>query len=506
MLRLIDSWLDRVTMYRLLVYVLLGDIAIATILAYFGRLPYTPLAVLVSTGFLCLMCWAANTILARIFAVPTNVESAAITGLILSLILDPARTPDDLQLLGWAAILAMASKYLLSIHNKHLFNPAAIAVVITAFALGEPASWWVGTAVMMPSVLLGGWLVVRKTRQEAMLIGFLVATSVALITICFLQSIAFIRELQLLLLESPLIFFATIMLTEPLTAPTIRDLRVLYAVLIGVLFIPQVHIGAIYSTPELALVVGNGFAFLVNAQPRVLLSIKSKRRLAPNIIDFELVPTQPLAFAPGQYLECTLDHPHPDARGNRRYFTIASSPTEESVHLGVRFYQRSSSFKRVLAGAGRQTPLLGTQIAGDFTLPLDPKQKLVFIAGGIGITPFRSMLKYLVDTQQERDIFLIYANRKADEFVYLDVLKAAADQLGVKLMLTLTDTTAIPRNWSGYSGRITADLLRDVVPEYHERIWYISGPPEMVHGFQDTLKKLGIPGSHIKVDFFPGLV
>ena len=121
------------------------------------------------------MCWAANTILARVLNVPTNVESAFITGLILALILDPARTPDDLQFLGWAAILAMSSKYVLALNKKHLFNPAAVAVVITSLVLHESASWWVGTASMLPAVLLGGVLVVRKLRQEELVGWFLAA-------------------------------------------------------------------------------------------------------------------------------------------------------------------------------------------------------------------------------------------------------------------------------------------------------------------------------------------
>ena len=84
---------------------------------------------------------------------------------------------------------------------------------------------------------------------------------------------------------------------------------------------------------------------------------------------------------------------------------------------------------------GRKTLLAG-QIAGDFTLPRDPRQKLVFIAGGIGITPFRSMLKYLLDVQQRRDIALFYINKAANEIVYTDVLNAAQATLAVKAFYT----------------------------------------------------------------------
>src|SRR5205085_11940794 len=122
-----------------------------------------------------------NWILGSIFEVPTNIESAYITALILALIIDPVKSPGDLLFPGWAAILAMSSKYILALNNKHAFNPAAIAVVITSFALGESASRWVGTTSMLPAVLLGGALLMRKLRQGEMVVLFVTAS---LITIC----------------------------------------------------------------------------------------------------------------------------------------------------------------------------------------------------------------------------------------------------------------------------------------------------------------------------------
>src|SRR5262249_14071388 len=104
----LDAFLDHITMYRLVLYVLLLMLGIAALLAYFGLLPFAPLSLVISTAWLVLVCWAANSLLARVFNVPTNVESAFITGLILALIIDPPRSADDLQFLGWAAILAMS--------------------------------------------------------------------------------------------------------------------------------------------------------------------------------------------------------------------------------------------------------------------------------------------------------------------------------------------------------------------------------------------------------------
>lgn len=473
----IDYVLDRITMYRLVLYVLIGLIGIAAILAYFKLLSFSPLSLLGSTIFLIIMCWAMNTILAHVFEVPTNIESAYITALILALIIDPAQSPGAFQFLGWAAILAMSSKYILAINKKHLFNPAAIAVVIPSLVLGASASWWIGTAYMLPAVLPGGLLVARKLRQGDMIWSFCAAALVSVCIITFVQRGTISTELNQLFVQSPLFFFASIMLTEPLTAPPTKNLRRLYGILTGILFIPQIHIGQIYSTPELALVIGNVFSYLVSPKRKVVLKLSRKIKMAPDIVDFVFKPSQTLAFIPGQYMEFTLAHPHPDSRGNRRYFTLASSPTENLVHLGIRFYERGSSFKEAMKRMDGRIKIVGAQIAGDFTLPPNPKQKLV-----------------------------LYANKTVDEIVYKDVLSAAHTKLGVKTFYTLTDTTAIPRNWPGLVGRISEPMILETVPDYKERTYYLSGPPDMVRAYEHVLKNMEVKNDQIKKDYFPGLV
>jgi ferredoxin-NADP reductase/Na+-translocating ferredoxin:NAD+ oxidoreductase RnfD subunit len=506
MLKRIDAALDGITMYRLTLYVLLGLLGVAVALGALGVLPFSPLSMLLSAAFLIIICWAMNTLLAKILGVPTNGESTLITALILALIIDPAQSLDGYQFLGWAAILAMSSKYILSIKNKHIFNPAVIAVVITSFALGESASWWTATAAMIPATLVGSLLIVRKIRQEEIAAWFVVAALVMMCVVSVLLGLSLPQELQRLVIAAPLVFVAGVMLTEPLTAPPTRNLKRIYALLIGALFVPQLHIGALYSTPELALAVGNIFSWLVSPKERVTLALKRKVRTAPSIVDFYFAPSQRLAFQPGQYLECTLAHPNADARGVRRYFTIASSPTEQNVQLGVRFYKRSSTFKTALYGMGGRTKLVAGQVAGDFTLPRDASRKLVFIAGGIGVTPFRSMLKYLLDTNQRRDIVLLYANRNASDFLYQDVLSEAQQRVGLRAVYTLTEQGAVPANWQGARGRINAQMIQTAVPDYRERTFYLSGPPEMVNEHERALRGLGVSRSQIKKDYFNGLV
>ncbi len=506
MLKAIDALLDRVTMYRLTVYVLLGLLVTAAALAALGALPFSPIALMTSAALLIAMCWAANTILSRIFAVPTNVESSLITALILALVIDPIRSPADVAFLGWAAIFAMASKYLLSLKNRHIFNPAAVAVVITAIGLGDTASWWVATATMLPITILGGWLIVHKLGVENMVVWFLAAALATASIISLVDRSPLISAAQQLLTASPLFFVGAIMLTEPLTAPPTRDLKRLYGIVLGALMVPQIHLGSLYLAPEQAIIMANVVAYLMNPKPRFMLQIKRKTRLSPDIMDFAFIPSAKVAFQPGQYLECTLDHTSADSRGNRRFFTIASSPTENVIHLGVRFYPKGSSYKRALQGLGARGTLQGTQIAGDFTLPSDSTRKLVFIAGGIGITPFRSMLKYLADTHQRRDIVVLYTSKTPADFVYRDVLTDAEARVGARVIYTLTDVTNVPRNWTGGVGRIDEHMIQRMIPDFQQRTFYLSGPPEMVHAHENALRRLGVPARQLKKDSFAGLV
>lgn len=296
------------------------------------------------------------------------------------------------------------------------------------------------------------------------------------------------------------------MLTEPLTTPPTNNLQIIYGALIGLLFSPQFHIDSLYFTPEQALLIGNIFSYFVSPKEKLILQLKEKIETASDTFDYVFQLQKRPAFVPGQYMEWTLSHPQTDNRGNRRYFTLASSPTEDILRIGVKFHRPSSSYKKAMAKMNGQTQIIASQRAGDFVLPKNPVQKIVFIAGGIGITPYRSMIKYLIDTQQRRDLVLFYSNKTASEIVYKDIFNQAQKELGIKTVYTLTDTTNIPVDWSSKIGRIDAKMIQEAVPDYQERLFYISGPNSLVVGFKETLKSLGITEGKIKTDFFPGFV
>jgi len=492
-------------MYRLVLYCLIALLAVAGLLSALHLLPYNPFSILFLSAFITLFCWVANKVFAAVFEVPANVESVYITALILALIITPPRPTayaSSLMFLFWVSVIAMASKFILAVRRKHFFNPAAFAVAITAIAIGQGASWWVGTQWMLPAVLITGLLITRKIQRFDLVISFFAA---ALIVTLATTKGAILLNVNRVFLQSAFFFFAFIMLTEPLTTPPSRRWRIVYGVLTGILFAPAVHIGSIYSTPELALVVGNIFSYIVSPKSKYLLSLFEKERIGSGTYDFVLEPDRNVSFEPGQYLEWTLKHNPSDSRGNRRYFTIASSPTEKHLRLGVKFAKKSSTYKEAMLEMSDGSKILAGSLSGDFVLPKDKKQKLVFVAGGIGITPYRSMLKYLVDKREKRDIVVIYSNRNFDEIVYTDVLQEANDELGTKILFTLTDKDHAPEGWRGYRGYINKDIISREIPDFRDRTFYLSGSHTMVVGFENTLKSLGVSALNIKKDFFPGL-
>ncbi len=503
MFKVIDKFLNQITMYKLVLYYVSGLWLVSLVLSFFKLLPFSSFELMISATIILLTCWLVNFIFARVFGAPSNMESVYATVFILILIVPPMQTVGYLPFLFWVAVLAMASKYILAINKKHIFNPAAVAVAITAIAIGRSASWWVNSVYLLPFVLVGGFLIVRKIRRFDLFISFFVACLVGIATTVLLRDGDVLATLQKTLTHSSIFFFAFVMLTEPATTPPTRKLRIAYGVLVGILFNPAVHIGSVYSTPELALVLGNIFSYIVSPKQKLVLQLKDKILSATDVYDFWFTSDQKLKFRPGQYLEWTLGHEHQDIRGMRRYFTIASSPTEEGIMAGVKFYPNSSTFKNSLLFLNPGDTVVASQLAGDFVLPEDKNKKLVFMAGGIGVTPFRSMIKYLLDKNEKRDITFFYSNYGVADMAYKDIFDQAREKLGIKTVYTITNQP-FPVDWTGATGYVDEAMIRREVPDFKDRTFYISGSRGMVLAFTDTLGRMGISKRNIKTDFFPG--
>ena len=499
----IDNILNRITRYRLVLYYLVALVLAAFVFGFFGILPYDPTAIAFSTILILAVCWVTNLVFARIFEAATNIESVYITALILVLIISPVTAADHagVGFLIFASVWAMASKYIFAIGKKHLFNPAAFAVALTALVLNEPATWWVGgNLALLPIVLIGGLLIVRKIQRFDLVASFTVAAFVTIIATSGTTN--YTTPIVQTLLHSSFFFLAFVMLTEPLTTPPNRLLRVLYGALVGFLFAPNIHVGGFYLTPEIALLVGNIFSYLVSPKGRYMLTLVGIEQTASDVYDFVFKPDRPFTFKPGQYLEWTLGHRYPDDRGNRRYFTIASAPTEPNVRLGVKFYEPPSTFKRALADMKVGSKISASHLSGGFVMPRKKEKKLVFIAGGIGVTPFRSMIQHLLDTKEKRPVVVLYANKTLADVAYKNILDRARIELGIKTVYALSnEKTAVP---GMVNGIIDAKLIAAEIPDYKERTFYISGPHGMVDAFKKTLTGMGVSRFNIKSDFFPG--
>jgi ferredoxin-NADP reductase len=194
-------------------------------------------------------------------------------------------------------------------------------------------------------------------------------------------------------------------------------------------------------------------------------------------------------------MELTVPHANADSRGTRRVFSIASAPaTDGSIRVGLRVPEDASSFKRALAALPPGAQITATMVAGDFTLPADPAEPLVLVAGGIGITPFVGQLAQ----HPRRDAVLVYA--PGSEPAYLDELAAT----GVPVVLVSHQRPAIlPPNWTFVQGgRITEQILHGTVPDISRRAGFVSGPPQMVRELARTLRVLD--ARSVRTDAFSG--
>ena len=506
MLKTVDKFLDKITMYRLVLYFLVTLVVAAISLSVIGALQFSAISIIQSTIIVVMACLIINKIFAVIFDAPTNFESTFITALILVLIISPPSSlvPENVVFLLAASGLAMASKYILTVNEKHIFNPAAIAVVLTAIGARQGASWWVGVGALLPFVLIGGLLLVRKIHRERMSFTFFATALVATTFYSILMGINPLASIDNTLLTSAMFFLGFVMLTEPLTTPPTKQKQTIYAILIGIMFPPQFNIFNVHSTPEIALVVGNIYTFLVSPRVKIFPILEKKIRISPDSVDFVFDPNREFAYEPGQYMEWTLNHSGRDSRGDRRYFTLASSPTEDNIRIGVKFYEHGSSYKEAMFQMNEKTLIVADHISGDFTMPKNKKQKLAFIAGGIGVTPFRSMIKYLIDKNEARDIITLYSAKTKDDFTYTKIFEEAREKLKIKTIYAITGHNNIASSDYIHKGRINTKLISEEIPDYSERIFYISGTQSMTESIKLMLKKLGVPTKNIKVDDFSG--
>jgi ferredoxin-NADP reductase len=219
---------------------------------------------------------------------------------------------------------------------------------------------------------------------------------------------------------------------------------------------------------------------------------------AANIRTFYFKPERPVDYTAGQYTELQVPHAHADDRGDKRWFTLSSSPEDEFLTITTKYAgdDKSSSFKKALFHLEPGTVLDAADPMGDFVLPKLIQTPLVFVAGGIGITPFHSILSWLAETGEKRPIKLLYGVRSEDEIVFQETF----DRAGVEPTIVVSNPSDA---WGGERGQITAELILGLEKPSGDTLVYVSGPEPMVQGLAHDLHKAGLDKRQIVSDEFP---
>ena len=476
---------------------LFGIFLVALLLSVLGHFSFTPLALTLSAAVLVGTTYVASLFCGWLFGVRTHWESSVITGLILTLIFTPSADIPQLVILAFVGFIAGVSKYVITWRGRHVFNPAALAAVVIGFTGLGAASWWVATPLLTPIVLFVVLMSLYQSKRY-WIVGIFLAITIPVLLVEFLMFGATFGESLWLLMSWPILFLAGIMLTEPLTLPPRRWQMYTVAAVTAVAFLIPLKIGAFQMTPALALIIGNIVAAIFAGRYALNLKLARRRHLTPTTDEFIFETEKPFVYEPGQYMELMIAHKRADFRGVRRRFSITSRPNTKQVSFGVKFYEPSSSLKRTLRTLDEGARVHGTVVAGDFVLPKATSRALLFVAGGIGITPFVSHVRALQESS--RDITLVYAVSSEQEIAYKDELVTA----GIAVIIVAPKKpNELPKGWVYSEGaRIDYEQLGELIPDIHHRWAYISGPIPFVQFGKKQLRKLGARG--VKTDYFAG--
>ena len=223
--------------------------------------------------------------------------------------------------------------------------------------------------------------------------------------------------------------------------------------------------------------------------------VKEIIKHAENVKSFRFDRSSNFNFKAGQFMFVTIKTGQEEMK---KHFTISSSPTE------VRYIE----FTKKLTGHPYSNALDSLKVGdwakidapyGHFTFEGE-YDKIALLTGGIGITPFRSICKYVIDEKLETDIVLIYGNRTEQDIVFKDELEKMQNE-----KFTITHTLEKPsKQWRGLHGFINEDMIKREIPDYSERIFYICGPPVMINAIKKILDNIGISADNTKIENFTG--
>jgi ferredoxin-NADP reductase len=230
----------------------------------------------------------------------------------------------------------------------------------------------------------------------------------------------------------------------------------------------------------------------------------SKEAIAEGTMAFHFAKPAGFRFTAGNAADLTLlEPPQTDGKGNTRTFSIVSAPSDNTVTFATRL--RDSAFKRVLKSAPVGTRARLAEPGGDFTLDAGDTRPAVFLAGGIGITPFVSMSRHAANEQLARPIWLFYSNRRPEDAPFLDELMALERRNpNYHLVATMTEMEKSARPWDGERGFIDQPMLERHLGNLSHAVYYIAGPPALVEAMLEMLADAGVKQDAVRTDEFYG--
>ena len=210
-------------------------------------------------------------------------------------------------------------------------------------------------------------------------------------------------------------------------------------------------------------------------------------QITADIYTFWFTPDKPLDYTAGQFIELTLPHEAADSRGIKRWFTLSSSPTEPLLGITTKLAEQPSSFMKSLFSLQPGEVVNFSAAMGDFVVPINKTIPLLFVVGGIGITPLRSMLQWLKDSNQKRHIEVLFTAKTAADLAFLPLLNS---QASIKHFVN--------------NQKLTSQDVLAVANTQPNSLIYISGPEKFVEQLVTELQAADIAMSRLVTDYFPG--
>lgn len=230
----------------------------------------------------------------------------------------------------------------------------------------------------------------------------------------------------------------------------------------------------------------------------------SRVEVAEGTMAFHFEKPSEFRFKAGQFADVTLaDPPETDGEGNTRTFSIASSPFENELVFTTRM--RDTAFKRSLKKVPLATEVIISSAAGSFTLHKNRAKPAVFLAGGIGITPFLSIVRQAHHDRLPHKLFLFYSNRRPEDAPFLDALQNwEKTNPNFNLICTMTEMSKSKKEWKGETVPIDQQMLSRHLAILQGPIYYSAGPPAMIAGMKEMLVSAGIDEDDIRTEDFVG--